>query len=99
MGYATQSAKAGSYDAAIYTSVDDNGLLSRTKRFTLELHDGESRLAFIRHRNGLRVDLRRLIPYLFRVSISTGNDRPRDMDGAIRLYPLSDAAPANPRYL
>lgn len=99
MGYATPSAKAGHYDAAIYTSIDDNGWLNLTKRFTLELHDSESRLAFIPHRTGMRIDLRRLIPYLFRVSISTANDRPRDMDGAIRLYPISDAAPVNPRYL
>lgn len=99
MGYAMPSAKAGRYDAAIYTSIDDSGILQRCRRFTLELHDEESRLAFIRHRADLRIDLRRLIPYLFRVSIVTGNDRPRDMDGAIRLHPASDAAPANPRYL
>ncbi|MDE6305911.1 MAG: hypothetical protein K2L90_04900 [Muribaculaceae bacterium] len=99
MGYATQSAKSGRYDAAIYASVDDNGILHRKRRFTLELHDTESRLAFIRHRADLRIDLRRLIPYLFRVSIATGSDRPRDMDGAIRLFPVSDAVTVNPRYL
>lgn len=99
MGYALPSAKAGRYDAAIYTGMDDHGLLHRSHRFTLELHDAESRLAFIRHRADLRVNLWRLIPYLFRVSVTTGNDRPRDMDGAIRIFPESDAAPANPRYL
>jgi hypothetical protein len=99
IGYALQSAKSGKYDAAIYSTIDDDGTLYRPKRFTLELHDSESRLAFIRHRADIRVNLWRLIPYLFRVSISTGNDRPHDMDGAIRLYPTSDATPINPRYL
>jgi hypothetical protein len=99
MGYAVPTAKAGSYDASIYTTVDDSGLLRRARRFTLTLNDREQRLSFIKHKSDLRIDLWRLIPYLFRVSIHTGSDRPHDLDGALRLFPESEATPINPRYL
>lgn len=99
MGYALPSAKPGRYDASIFTDIDNRGLLHRHRRFSLDLRDNESRLAFIHHRTGLRVSLWRLIPYLFRVSVRTSNDRPNDMDGAIRIYPAPDSSPVTPRYL
>jgi len=99
VGYISATAVPGSFDAGLYT--DFNNTLSRLlgpKRFTVSVST-DDRLIIRPVKSGIKVDIRRLLPYMFRFRISTYNTRPEGLDGAIRVWPVSDAAPANPRYL
>lgn len=96
MGYATLTAKADCYDAYVYTDFDGGAILSKAERFTLTLKD--SRLQFKRHKSGVKINLWRFVPYMFRYSVKTYDERPKDLDGCIKIYPLP-ATPVYPRYL
>lgn len=97
MGACTAAGRADSYDAWLYTS-GEAGLLSRPKRFTLSLAD-DGRLIMVPVVNKLKLNLWRLLPYMFRMSVSRVNDRPNNLDGAVRVYPEAAASPLTPRYL
>lgn len=97
MGTAHCLAKRGHYDAEIMTS-SGSGRLKSPKRFTLRLND-DGHLSFIKINKGLRVNLWRVLPYMFRYSVREINDRQHDLDGAIKIYPRPMSIPSVPRYL
>jgi len=99
MGYLWATSKRDIYQARIYTSASDDGTcLSGLKPFTLTLSDQDSRLNFKAHRKALKLNLWRMLPYMFRFSVSKVDDTPRDLDGCVRIFPRP-AIPAEPRYL
>lgn len=99
MGYLWATAKRGVYEARIYTSVNREGTqLCNPKYFTLTLDDQESRLSFRKHKTGVRLNLWRLLPFMFRFSVVRQDNRPDDLDGCVREYPMP-ALPAEPIYL
>lgn len=99
LGTFRATSQAGLYDGEFFTSVSADGMTPESPRsVTLELDAGTSRLAMRRNRRGLRLNLWRLVPYVFRFSITHQDDRPRNLDGWIRVYP-PPAIPAEPRYL
>lgn len=98
MGHITPTAKQDIYDAQIYTDFDGGTTLSIAKRFILTLND-DSRLAFSRDKSGLRINIRKLLPYMFRYTITYQNERPKNIDGCIRIFPKSSNSPIEPRYL
>ena len=98
MGYAVATARKGYYDARIYTSQSANSL-TRHRRFTLHISD-DTHLSMTPVREGWKVTFRPRLPYLFRLSVyKQESDRPRDLDGFIRIYPYSAGVPVEPRYL
>lgn len=99
MGYLWATAKRGVYEARLYTSVNREGTqLCNPKYFTLTLDDQESRLSFRKHKTGVRLNLWRLLPFMFRFSVVRQDNRPDDLDGCVREYPMP-ALPAEPIYL
>lgn len=99
IGYAVPTARAGYYTAHLSPA---SGLEKKFKgdhEYTLHLDsDAGAHLSFTRVKSGYRVSLRRLIPYLFRLSVYREDNRPSDLDGCLRVYPRP-ARPLAPRYL
>ena len=58
-------------------------------RFRLEFSTDGRRISFKPYKRSWRVNLMRIMPYLFRTSISKTDTRPDDIDGAVRI----DASP------
>lgn len=97
MGVAAATARKGTFDARIYTS-SNRGSLSRPKRFTLTLLPG-GQLSFRPVNKGLKFNVWRLLPYMFRRAVKSVNDRDPALDGAVRIYPKPAAATNGPTYL
>lgn len=97
MGAITPAGRENYYDARIFTGCEE-GLLSRPKRFTISLPD-DSRMIMVPVTNKLKFNLWRFLPYMFRMSVTRVNDRPNNLDGAVRLYPEPADSPLMPRYL
>lgn len=98
VGYLSATTVPGTFDARLYTDYNAIHRLLGPKRFTISV-SREDRLIIKPVRSGIKIDLRRLLPYMFRFRISTYNTRPEGLDGAVRVWPVNDAAPVNPRYL
>ena len=97
MGACTAAGRKDCFDARIYTS-GATGLLSKPRRFTLTLDD-DRRLIMVPVTNKLKVNLWRFLPYMFRVTVTRVNDRPNNLDGAVRIFPAPASSSLTPRYL
>ena len=98
MGYMIPSAKKGHFDARIYTAFDGGLHLSSPKKFILK-HSDDGRLSFVEHKTGVKVNLWRMVPYMFRYSISIQDNRPEEMNGCIKIFPSETNHNDAPRYL
>lgn len=98
MGVCTALGRNNCYDARIFTSSAPFGILSKPKRFTLTLSD-DGRLIMEPITNKLKVNLWRFLPYMFRMSVVRVNNRPDNLDGAVRVFPDVNVSPLTPRYL
>lgn len=98
MGWCTPAAKAGYYDCTMFSGNDGPSVLTSPRRFTLRLNDS-SHLSLIVVRDGLEIVAWKMLPYMFRSLLRERHDRPRDLDGMIRLWPESAGMPVKPRYL
>ncbi len=96
IGRLKATALASSFDCTLFTDPDNPR--SRTRRFTVKMTD-EGHLSFVKVKSGTTVSLWRLIPYLFRVTVVKRAGRDPNLDGAIRIYPLSPSTFNGPRYL
>lgn len=87
IGRAVEGAEKGCYDITL--KLHPRKPLSRTERFIVRPVSDRSagRMRLSAYRQGLKVDFRRLIPYLFRVGVRREDTRPADHDGMVRLYP------------
>lgn len=97
LGVASRSAKPGSCDSWLLTSMR-GGILRSPKRFTMRLNAGTS-ISFISVSQGFQLNLWRILPYMFRHSVKRVDDRSRDLDGARRVFPRAMTTPLTPRYL
>lgn len=98
MGWCFPSARNGYYDSRLFTRCDGR-VLSSPRRFTLHLTDN-CRLSMTEVHNGLELVPWRLLPYMFRSVIRERRDRARELDGLLRLWPVTDGEPPlHPRYL
>ena len=104
LGYVVPTAKVDTYDASMAEINADGSVRSsqwsknRVIKFTLSLSGG--RLSFTPVRRGIRVNWWRLLPYMFRFSVRSYDDRARGLDGCIRLWPRDNSNPPyQPRYL
>lgn len=87
MGSARTSGKLGMYDATIFRkfTADGKGVSPQRLAVTIDIENGMMR--FDPYKQGWSINLRRLIPYLFRVSVHHEDTRPDGIDGATRIYP------------
>ena len=99
MGYASVTTKENCFDARIFSDGKLNGILSIPKTLTLNLSTDASRLTFNEYKKEIKINLWRLIPYIYRVGVSFNDTRPKGLDGCIKIYPKSTSAPISPRYL
>ena len=63
------------------------GAVKRTRRYIFTLAEGGASLSMRPYEKGKRINILRWLPYLFRLSVSDVNTRPRDIDAATRIYP------------
>lgn len=98
MGTAAESSDSRKFDAKIYTKSSD-GHLTSPADFILTLNDDNTRMSMSHYRRGLRVNLWRMVPYMFRYSVGMRDERPRGIDGMIKVYPRPSSRAATPRYL
>lgn len=98
MGTAAESSDVHKFDAKIYTKSSD-GQLTSPADFILTLDNDNTRMSMSHYRRGLRVNLWRMVPYMFRYSVGTRDERPRGLDGMIKVYPRPTSRTSTPRYL
>lgn len=89
-GTARRTAVAGRYDACLSASLTSGTSVRRDRNLIISLRDDGS-LIFEPYKKGLKLNLWRVLPYMFRFSVASQNTRPSDIDGAVRLYPAGDA--------
>ncbi len=89
-GTARRTAVAGRYDARLSASLTSGTSVRRDRNLIISLSD-DGRLIFEPYKKGLKLNLWRVLPYMFRFSVASQNTRPSDIDGAVRLYPAGDA--------
>ncbi len=93
------SAQPGVYEARVYDrDADDPDLLpTGGKSYVLTLEDA-THLSFRKIHSGPHVSPVIVFPYIMRQRITFGTDRPKDLDGALLLYPVKPSK-GHPRYL
>lgn len=89
-GTARRTAVAGRYDACMSASLTSGAAVRRDRNLIISLSD-DGRLIFEPYKKGLKLNLWRVLPYMFRFSVAAQDTRPSDIDGAVRLYPSGDA--------
>lgn len=85
-GTAACTAVAGRYDARVAASLKSGSPVRRSHNLVITIGD-DGRLIFQPYKKGLRLNLWRVLPYMFRFSLVEQNTRPGDIDGAVRIYP------------
>ena len=99
LGVMDASGDKNTFDARIYTHGDsDTGVLSSAKRFTLRLDSEGTHLAFERTKGKYRINLWRLMPYLFRFTVRAKDRTGVAPSGCVRLDSERGTA-ERPRYL
>lgn len=91
IGTATRSAAPGVYDAYIFTRSDEEGRLSKRKNVILKVNE-RGGLVFQSVKNSWKLNFWKIMPYMFRYSFSRENNRPTNIDGAYRIFPVSSIA-------
>lgn len=97
MGACTEAGRLNHFDARIFTKGTIEKM-SSPKRFTISLSE-EGRLVIVPVIDKLKFNLWRLLPYMFRNSVRHVNNRPDNLDGAIKIFPPDLSTPLAPRYL
>lgn len=97
MGACTETGRLNHFDARIFTK-GTLEKMSSPRRFTISLSQ-EGRLIIVPVIDKLKFNLWRLLPYMFRNSVRHVNNRPDNLDGAIKIFPSDLSTPLAPRYL
>lgn len=99
IGYAVATADRGVYEARIYTDFAVENRLGVARTFTLHLAADGSVLTFKPRKSRVTVNLFRLLPYMYRNVVRLRDNRPDNLDGAVRIYPYVASPRFGPRYL
>ena len=89
-GSARRTAVAGRYDARVSASLKSGAPVRRDQNLIISLRE-DGRLVFEPYKKGLKFNLWRVLPYMFRFSVVSQDTRPSAIDGAVRLYPAGEA--------
>lgn len=95
----TAGARPGLYDAHVARHVNDKGRLSKMTSLAVTVSTNGAWIEFEQYKKGIRVNLSRLIPYMFRYSIQKIDTRPNGLIGARRVYPETHPTDDNPLIL
>lgn len=98
LGYATPGGTPDVSRATIHTTpyVKTGGFTDKTIQVKLRL-SADGHLGIEPYDTGLRVNMWRIVPWLFRFSVSR-NKEPEGLEGAVRIHPRTGTA-ANPLVL
>lgn len=99
LGHLKPTARPGVYEARIYSALAQRTGLNLPRPFTLKLNDRASMLTFEPFKAPLKVNLFRLLPYMYRRIIEPQKSRPDNLDGAVKIFPPTDSHPLTPVYL
>lgn len=99
IGHIVPTTKRGVYQARLYSDFAQKTGLSVPRGFTLELSDNDAMLSFKPFKAPVKINLLKLLPYLFRRTISFQNPAPTINNGAVRLFPMQSSHPLTPVYL
>lgn len=83
------------YDATLYTDLkgSQNTLRNKRRNFIIEVSADGSLLSLHPYTRSKRVNIMRWLPYLFRISITDVDTRPKNIDGARRIAPAPTLQP------
>lgn len=99
LGHVVPTGRQGVYEARIYSAMAQRTGLDMPRGFTLTLNDSRDMITFKPFKFPLRVNLLRLLPYMYRRVIEPQTSRPEGLDGAVRVAPASDVHPLSTVYL
>ncbi len=99
LGHLVATPKPGVYEARIYASLAQRTGLSLPRPFSLVLGEDNALLTFKPFKSPLKVNLFRLLPYMYRRVVTLQDSRPEGLDGAVKVYPRPAAHPLSPVYL
>lgn len=96
-GHVVPTAKPGVYEARIYSSFAQRSGLAIPRRFTIDV---KSDILILKpFKSPVKINLFRLLPYMYRRVITPQQSRPEGLDGAVKLFPSSAGHPLTPIYL
>ncbi len=86
IGTMTTTGTPGTYEAALSAGLT---AASARKKHTciITVQPGSETMTFTAYRKGRQLNLWRLLPYMFRISVKDIDTRPRGIDGAVRIAP------------
>lgn len=99
LGHLEPTARPGVYEARIYSAMAQRTGLNLPRAFTLKLNEQATVLTFAPFKSPVKVNLLRMLPYMYRHVVSFRQSRPDDLDGAVKIAPRRDSHPLTPVYL
>lgn len=99
IGHLQPTPKPGVYEARLYTDFAQRSGLNIPRGFTLTLNSEGSTMTFQPFKSLLKINVFRLLPYMYRRIIEPQKSRPDGLSGAVKVAPASDSHPLSPVYL
>lgn len=99
IGHLQPTPKPGVYEARLYTDFALRTGLSVPRGFTLTLNSEGSIMTIEPFKFFLKVNVFRLLPYMYRRIIEPQQSRPSGLSGAVKVAPATDGHPLSPVYL
>ncbi|MCH5319987.1 MAG: hypothetical protein J1E38_09825 [Paramuribaculum sp.] len=98
IGNLLPTGKNNIFQATVYSSDADGGKLRLPKTYTLTLGDEDSRLIFSKVKSRYKINLWRLVPYMWRGVIRSSDGDSQTTEGCVKIFP-DPSKPVEPRYL
>ncbi len=99
IGHLQPTPKPGVYEARLYTDFALRSGLSVPRGFTLTLNSDSSVMTIEPFKFFLKVNVFRLLPYMYRRVVEQQQSRPSGLTGAVKIAPATDSHPLSPVYL
>ena len=99
LGHLEPTVRPGVYEARIYSTIARRTGRSVARAFTLKLDDERSLMTFEPFKSPVRINVFRLLPYMYRRLVEVQKSRPDGLDGAVRVMPASESNPLTAVYL
>ena len=99
IGHLQPTPKPGVYEARLYSDFARRSGLSVPRGFTLTLNADASTMTIEPFKFLLKVNVFRLLPYMYRRVIEPQKSRPDGLSGAVKVAPATDGHPLSPIYL
>lgn len=97
LGYMIPTARAGYYDARLYTC-NVRSLLQQHRRYTMHLTD-DGHLSMTPVKQSWKLNLRHSFNFFFRASVTPQSQEDHATKGFVKIYPRTGLKPLSPIYL